>query len=535
MIMKDEESKSLTEIETDVCIVGSGAGGAVVAKELAKGGLRVIVLEKGSRLTKYDFTQKEEEMFPRLYEDAGMRATKDQSVIILHAKGVGGTTLVNDNICFRAADFVLREWEKLGIEHISPSAMEPYYEKVEKEVSVLPIKEEEVSRNDQIFYRGAERIGLKPRRFQHNRKDCIGCGFCYCGCSYDRKQNMALTYLPKAEAVGAQILADTEAQIIERKAGKVLSIIGSRRDPNCESSHAKVRVKARIFVIAGGGISTPILLLKNRFDRFNPNIGRHLSLHPILANIGVMAEPIRFYEGIPQCVYVDELSPVTGGGFVLEGIGAHPILTSLVLPSFGKRHRELMRDFDKFTVHYVMAKDRPQGRIQVSRSGEISVHYQLHEQDQESLRRGMKLSAKIYFAAGAKKVYLNHVDAPVLTREENIGIIDRLPLEPNRILLYSAHQVASCRMGPDPKTSVTDSYGKVHGMENLYIADASIFPTSLGYNPQITIMALATRNAKFILKHYRKEISQKVSTVQTESYLQKMADILPGRMNLPFH
>lgn len=513
MIMKERESKSLTEIETDVCVVGSGAGGAVIAKELAEGGLRVVVLEKGTRFTKYDFSQKEEEMFPKLYEDAGMRATKDQSVIILHAKGVGGTTLVNDNICFRAPDFVLRDWEKSGIKHISPAAMAPYYEKVEKEISVVPIKEEEVSRNDQLFYRGAERLGLKPKRFQHNRRNCIGCGFCYCGCSYDRKQNMAFTYLPKAEAAGAQILANAEAEEIQRNGTKVTAVIASKRDPMTKTLEGKIQVRARIFVIAGGGISTPILLLKNGFGRLNRNIGRSLSLHPILGNIGVMQEVTHFYEGIPQCVYVDRISMASGAGFVLEGMGAHPILTSLVLPSFGRRHRELLGDYDKFTVHYVMVKDRPQGRIRVSRGGEISIHYRLHEIDKRSLREGMKLSAQIYFAAGAKKVYLNHVDAPVLEHKKQLDLIDRLPMDPNRMLLYSAHQVSSCRMGVDPKTSVTDSYGKVHGMENLYIADASIFPTSLGYNPQVTIMALATRNAEFILKDQRKRRTERESKV----------------------
>lgn len=507
--MKEKASKSLTEIETDVCVIGSGAGGAVMAKELAEGGLRVVILEKGDRFTKYDFTQKEEEMFPKLYEDAGMRATQDQSVIILHAKGVGGTTLVNDNICFRAPDFVLKEWERSGITNISPQAMAPYYEKVEKEISVSLIKEEEVSRNDQLFHRGAERIGLAAKRFYHNRKDCIGCGFCYCGCSYDRKQNMALTYLPKAEACGAQILSNTEAELIERKGETITEVLASQRDPLTRTIQRRIRVRARIFVIAGGGISTPILLLRNGFARLNPNVGRHLSLHPILATFGVMPEPVRFYEGIPQCEYVDCLSKEDGAGYVLEGIGAHPILISFVLPSFGRRHRELMKAMDRFTVHYVMVKDRPQGQIKVARNGAIFIHYHLHPRDKRSLREGMKLSARIYFAAGAKEVFVNHVDAPILTEEKQLDLIDRLAIEPNRMVLYSAHQLSSCRMGTDPKTSVTDSYGRFHGMENLYLADASLFPTSLGYNPQVTIMALATRNAEFILKHSDRLLSHR--------------------------
>jgi choline dehydrogenase-like flavoprotein len=487
------------EIETDVCVIGSGAGGAVAAKELAEGGLDVVILEKGSRFTKYDFTQKESEAFPQLYEDQGMRATADQSIIVLHAKGVGGTTLVNHNISFRAPDFVLRDWSRWGVDHISPQLMAPYYESVEKEISVTEIKPEEVNQNDRIFHQGAERLGLTPKRFLHNRRDCIGCGFCYCGCSYDRKENMALTYLPKAEDKRARILANTEAEGIERKGKQVTSIVASQRNGSQGETQKGIRIRAKCFVLAGGGISTPALLLRNGFGRLNRNIGRHLTLHPILANIGVMSEPVYFYEGIPQCEYVDQLSHVDGGGFLLEGINAHPILTSLSLPSFGRTHREAMREFNRFTLHYVMVKDRPQGEIRVSNGGRISIHYRLHQRDVQSLREGMKLSARVFFAAGAKKVHMNHVDLPPLESEEEIDQIDRIKIEANRILLYSAHQLSSCRMGPHPKTSVTDSFGKIHGLENLYISDASLFPTSLGHNPQLTIMALAARNAEFVL------------------------------------
>lgn len=498
-----------TEIETDVCVIGSGAGGAVMAKELSEGGLRVVVLEKGSRFTKYDFTQKEEEMLPKLYENRGMRATKDQAVIILHAQGVGGTTLVNHNICFRAPEWVLKEWNHLGIERILPGDMAPYYEKVEREISVSQIKSEEVNKNDQVFHRGAERLGLKPERFYHNRKDCIGCGFCYCGCSYDRKQDMSLTYIPKAEQSGAQILSKTEAQVIEKEGSRITSILADQWNDSEENVKKNIRVYAKLFVIAGGGISTPALLLRNGFERLNRNIGRHLTLHPILANVGVMAEPVYFYEGIPQCEYVDQLSPVDSGGFLLEGIGAQPILSSFNIPSFGKRFEEAMKEFNQFSLHYVMVKDQPQGRISVSKNGVISVHYRLHERDKRSLREGMELSARIFFSAGAKKVHLNHVDAPPLESEKQIRRIGRLRMEANRMVLFSAHQLSSCRMGTSAKTSVTNSYGQLHGMENLYIADASLFPTSLGHNPQLTIMALATRNAAYILERGNDKLRQK--------------------------
>lgn len=498
--MKEKAFKFLSEIEADVCVVGSGAGGAVIAKELAEAGLRVVVLEKGERTTRYDFTQKEAEVFVRFYEDAGMRSVQDQSITILHAKSVGGTTVFNDNICFRAAEFVLSSWERTGIPEISLETMIPYYERVEQEISVSRIKEAEVSRNDQVLHRGAKNLGLDPQRFYHNRKDCIGCGGCYLGCSYLRKNDMSMTYIPKAEKASAQVFANTTAEEIERKGNRVSAIVASEYDPKSRKLKGRIRVRAKRFVLAGGAISTPILLLKNGFGRLNSNIGRHLSLHPMFANLGVMADPIRFYEGIPQCEYVSQLNEADGTGFVLEGLGAHPILTALVLSSFGKKHCEGMKEYEKFSVHYVMIKDRPQGRIQVSRNGDIRIYYKFHPQDQRSLREGMKLSARVSFAAGAKKVYMAHVDAPVMYDPKQVEELDRLRFEANRIVLYSAHQFSTCRMGPDPKTAVTDAYGQMHGMENLYISDTSLFPTSLGYNPQLTMMALATRNAAHLLK-----------------------------------
>lgn len=493
-------SKLHSVIDTDVCIVGSGAGGAVMAKALAEGGWQVVVLEKGRRYTKEDFTQREDEMLPRLYEECGMRSTADQSIIIMHAKGVGGTTLVNDNICFRAPAFVLAAWTRLGIERITPEAMQPHYEKVEQEISVSRIQDEEVSRNDRIFHRGAEQIGLQPRRFLHNRNGCIGCGFCYCGCAYDRKQNMALTYLPNAEARGARIMPDTEAQTIIRHGDHIEAMVARQCDAD-GGQITTLEIRAKHFVLSGGGISTPALLLRNGFGRMNANIGRHLTLHPIMPNIGLMEEPTRFSEGIPQCEYVDQLSPDDDAGFLLEGMSAHPVLTSFVIPSFGSSHQRVMEQFNHFTTHYIIVKDRPQGRVCVTPDGAVSIHYTLHEREQQSLREGLKLSAKLFFAAGAKRVCVNHVDMPLLEHERQIDQIDRLRLESNCMALFAPHQMSSCRMGSDPRTSVTNAYGQVHGLDNLYIADASLFPSSLGYNPQVTIMALAMRSAEFLLNN----------------------------------
>lgn len=501
MTSKKQRSRFRDTIETDVCVIGSGAGGAVIAKELAEGGRRVVVLEKGRRFSRTDFTQLEEEMTPKLYEDAGARATSDQSILILHAQGVGGTTLVNNNICLRAPEFVLDDWSRQGLERLSPQILSDYYDRIERETSVSRISDQEVSRNDQIFHRGAERIGLQPKRFSHNRLHCIGCGFCMAGCAYDRKQNMALTYLPKAEQAGAQVLAETQAERIERRGSRVLSISALQRDPETLDGKRRLRVIAKTFIIAGGSISTPVLLLKNGFGWLNRNIGQHLTLHPILPNIGLMPERVDFHEGIPQCEYVDQLSSADGAGFLLEGIGAHPVLTSMVIPSFGESHHQVMDQWKHFSVHYVMVKDRSQGRVRVTWGGAIAIDYTLHERDQRSLREGMKLSARLYFAAGAKHVCLNHVDLPMLHSPDEIPQIDQLQIEANRMALFAAHQMGSCRMGVDPRNSVTDAYGKVHGMENLYIADASLFPTSLGHNPQLTVMALATRNAESLLNH----------------------------------
>lgn len=501
MIFKAPPSKPHATIETDVCIVGSGAGGAVMAKELTDGGRRVVLLEKGRRFSRTDFTQLEEEMIPQLYEDAGTRATSDQSILILHGRGVGGTTLVNNNICLRAPEFVLDEWSRQGLEQLSPQAFNRHYDRVEREISVSRIKDEDVSRNDQIFHQGAERIGLQPKRFAHNRLHCIGCGFCMAGCAYDRKQNTALTYLPKAEQGGAQVLPDTEVERIERQGSRVLAMMASQRNPQAPGGKQSLRIQAKVFVIAGGSISTPVLLLKNGFGRLNHNIGRHLTLHPILPNIGIMPEPVCFNEGVPQCEYVDRLSSTDGAGFLLEGIGAPPVLTSMVIPSFGESHHRMMDQWEHFNVHYVMIKDRSQGRVRVTSGGAMAIDYHLHERDKQSLREGMKLSARLYFAAGAKQVCLNHVDLPILHKPEDIAQIDRLRIEANRMALFAPHQMGSCRMGVDARHSVTNSFGKVHGMENLYIADASLFPTSLGHNPQLTIMALATRNAEFLLSN----------------------------------
>jgi choline dehydrogenase-like flavoprotein len=487
------------ELEADACVIGTGAGGAVLAAELAEAGHSVIMLEKGGHFTRKDFTQKEQEMMPRLFEEGGARTTADGGIMVLHGSSVGGGTTVNWAICFDPPGHVLDEWaDAHGVEGIRLADMKPHLAKVRHILNVQKMKPDEVTENGRLLLEGAKKLGMHADRFEHNRTMCVRSGFCILGCAYDRKQGMNVTYVPRALHFGAQLYPRAEVTAFEREGDRIVAVRGVLTDPETGAQH-KFRVKAKLFSVSGGAISTPALLRKNQLG--NDQVGQNLTIHPTTAAVAIFDHEVKAWDGIHYGTYVTDLEPE---GIIIESVFAYPGLMGSALFAWGDRAMEKMAAYNRMAAAIVLLHDDGRGTVEVDRYGLPVVQYWVSEKDQQKFRKGLKTVARIFLAAGAKEVLIPHASALTIRSEADLELIDRMPIEPNRMAVFTAHQMGTAAMGKDPTTSVTDAWGRVHGMDNLFVCDGSLMPTSIGVNPQITIAALATRTAGHIIQEKKR-------------------------------
>ena len=506
MIAKLHEQEGDLLASADVCVIGSGAGGAVAAALLAEAGRSVVLLEKGPYSRSAEFTQREDAMLPRLFEEAGMRQTQDGGHVILQGRGVGGSTVHNLCYAFRTPEPILRVWrEEHGLASLTPEALVPCFERVERGLGVKPIREDEQNSLNRLLRAGALRLGWSGLVARHNREGCVQSGYCILGCTYGAKQSMLVTYVPRADAAGARIYAGAEVERIEAQGGRVRRVLGRVVDPAGEP-HGALEVQARVVVLAAGAVGSADLLLRSGIGS-PEHVGRHLHLHPSVMAAGIWDEPIHAYRGIPQSYYVDEfidLERDPHSGFVLMPIAGFPVLTAVNMPGFGRDHFALMRDYAKMGGVLALLHDRSEGSVESGDSlARPRIRYALDAGDRAQLTRGLRRCVELLFASGAARVVVPYAPEPlVLERGASLAQIDQREVREGAIPLASTHPQSTCRMGADPTTSVVDAFGHCHDVRGLFVADMSVFPTSLGAPPQLTTAALADRTAHAILDRW---------------------------------
>jgi choline dehydrogenase-like flavoprotein len=493
--------------ETEVCVIGSGGGGAVAAAEIAAGGRSVVVLEQGPHWTPKDFTQREEQMLPRLLEEAGMRQTVGGSVIVLQGRNVGGSTVHNLCYCFRAPDPILRLWRReFGLASLTPEALAPCFERVEQHLKVKPIREDEINALNRVFRAGAEKLGYSGLVAKHNRENCAQTGYCILGCYLGAKQSMLMTYVPRAEEAGARIFANARAEQIETRGGRVERVRGHAVDEAGRPGR-RFEIDAKVVVLAAGAIASPDLLLRSEIANSSGLVGRNLHLHPQVMLAGIFEEPLHPYRGIPQSYYVDEfidLERDPRSGYVLMPVAGFPALTAANLPGFGRDHFQFMKSFDRLAGLLVLVHDQGTGSVRPGASfGSPEIRYSFEEGDRRQLARGLVKSAEVLFAGGARRVVVPYwVDPLVLEPGDDLGAIEERGVREGEIAISAAHPQSTCAMGSDPSKSVVNEFGESHDVPGLFVADMSVFPTSLGAPPQITTAALADRTAHHILERW---------------------------------
>ncbi|MBG8554341.1 FAD-dependent oxidoreductase [Hymenobacter guriensis] len=499
------------QYDCDVLVIGSGAGGGVVAGELAAAGHAVLVLEKGPYCHGCDFTQREVDMLSKLYDGQAALTTQDGSIALLAGSCLGGGTTVNWAGAFRTPDYILQEWAR---EHHVPHFALPEFgrslDAVSQAVSVNTSYERHNGQN-QALWDGSRQLGQEVKRIPRNEKHLTSSeehfrslGFSPLGDRHGIKQGTLNTYLQQAFDHGACILPDTYVTRVTTAQGQAT---GAEAVHTTSSGQAiRVTVRARRVVVAGGAIQSPALLLRSGLR--HPHLGRHLHLHPTVVVSGAYAQRMDPWFGPMMSVVNDTYTMLDGSnyGAKLETPPAHPGLMAMVLPwHSGAQHKQLMLQAAHLGNFIVLTRDRDGGRVRTDQQGQPRIDYTLSSYDRGHMLRGVRAAAEIHAAAGAHTVYLPHGTLPTLRVQDgavqNPAVLDglaKLKWQPNRFGLYSAHQMSSCRMGGQKATHPVAPTGETYEVRNLFVADASAFPTCSGVNPMLTIMALAHFTAQHL-------------------------------------
>jgi hypothetical protein len=475
-------------VRADACVIGTGAGGAVVAKELAEGGMRVVMLEEGGHHSPDNFTTRPREMTARLYRDAGQTATAGNVPIVMPlGRGVGGTTLVNSGTCFRTPPPVLEMWrERFGLEELSAAELDPFFRRVERELNVAQVPAKIAGRNTEVVKRGADALGWSGDYVWRNVRGCVGSGVCNFGCPTSAKQHVGITYVPRAWDAGATTYTGTRARRILINGGRAHGVEA------VTSGGGRVHVECNTVIVACGAIHTPLFLRRNGVGLESGELCNNLAIHPATAVRALFDEPIDMARGVPQAYFVDEFADE---GIMLEGAAGPPDYAAMSLPFAGERHRELMLRYQHMSQFGLMVSDVSRGSVR-ERFGRVEISYDLCEQDVETFRRGVDLLCELYAAAGAAVLF-----PPVEGAGEMLAAARRPmpPLRARDLTLMAFHPLGTARADARPAHGVVDGDLRVHGTQGVYVADGSVVPSSIGVNPQITIMALATRLAYRLL------------------------------------
>ncbi|MGH2911727.1 MAG: GMC family oxidoreductase N-terminal domain-containing protein [Solirubrobacteraceae bacterium] len=489
---------SAERIEADVCVIGAGAGGAVVAAELAEGGMRVVVLEEGHWHDPDSFTARPPEMLARLYRDGGQTMTLGAPPIMLPlGSGLGGTTLINSGTCFRTPPRVLDRWAReFGLD-VDEESLRPCFERVEQALSVSEVTPELAGNNAAVARRGAERLGWSAGYLSRNARGCVGSGVCAFGCPTSAKQHTGITYIPRAERAGARIVtgARVERVLVDGVGGSSLNggsglpasaggrATGMQATTGVRArmaSGAPLEVRAPGVIVAAGTINTPLLLSRSGLDGASGQLGRNLSLHPATAVFARMDEVVDMARGVPQSFYVDEFADE---GIIFEGVAGPPAYAATSLPLTGARHEKAMADYRHLAQFGVMVSDSSRGSVRSVHNRPL-IRYDLSDGDLRRFRTGIARMRELFQAAGAREVYLPLPDG---VTPERARLRD--------LKLMAFHPLGTARADARATHGVVDGDLAVHGTRGLYVADGSVVPSSLGVNPQMTIMALATRLA----------------------------------------
>ncbi len=502
MIIQGHEIHSPLKIKTHSVVVGSGAGGGVSAFKLAEAGVDTVVLEEGGYFQAKDLNQREEDMMPALYRSAGQQTTTDGMIYVWQGSAFGGSTLVNTADATPIEPEVLHHWQQdFGLNQLTEEALAASYERVYRDLNVHRLEDRILNRNNNVLLETAQRLGYKAGVFNSNRKGCIGSGYCFSGCSYDAKQGTNVTYLPRASKLGARIYTDIRVDRIERLHGGKYRIHASVVERGTRAYRLPVEVDCERIVMAAGTVHTPAILKRSGFDKGLPQLGKNISLQPQIGMSAQFDESDKMisWRGAPQSVYMSEFDDNRAshglGGFRIEGIGGLPGVFGAFGTAFGHEQKRIMQQYPHTHYSALLVPDQPTGTMdwEWGKDGKVKPKIQYTPKDEwvQRLKAGMKKSCEFLFEAGAKRISFNSTAFTPITNPDKISKIDEYKIAPGLLHLTSAHVQGSCRVGLNADVGVVDQNLQLHNLDNIYVVDGSVMPTTASTHTMIPIMVMA--------------------------------------------
>lgn len=514
-------------LSCDVLVIGSGAGGGVIAATLAeRTAARVVLVERGGYFRGEAFNQREWDMTSLLYAEGGLRSTEDGAIPVLGGQCVGGGTTVNVMFCIDPVEQVWQGWRRdFGLSGFSFAASENDYgiaglnlrsciAEVRERLGVRTVSEGEVNDNNRVFAEGCRRLGISCRSFDLNTRGCVGCGYCAEGCAYNAKQGTMLTYIEDALRRGVQLVHHCRIDHIEtsgrgdkqRASGAVGQIEPThpRSRPNSVEP-GPIRFAAKLVIVCAGAVESPCLLQRSQLSDPHQRIGRGMVLHPSLPILGIHAGPLSNYRGLPGTKYSDHF--LGSHGFYLETLFVQPAHGALMLPGLGGEHFGLFRKLRQFSGFGVLLVDSVSDQNHVrwdQKSGQPEIVYHLPPSDYARLRYGAERGVELMLACGAQEALLASEEAlgPLpaarFRKASEAQHCRQLQFTRHLTTLTSGHVQATVKMSEDPRLGVVNSRGETHQLRNLMVCDSSVFPTSCGANPMISILAMARYQGKRI-------------------------------------
>lgn len=500
-------------ITCDVAIIGSGAGAGITAELLTKAGLKVVIVEEGPLKSSSDFNQQEAVAYPTLYQESAARKTEDKAINILQGRCVGGSTTVNWTSSFRTPVSTLDHWrDRFGLAGFGNDELAPYFSQAEQRLSIGPWLTPPNENND-LLRRGAAKMGIAAAAIARNVKGCWNLGSCGMGCPTNAKQSMLVTTIPAALDKGAMLLVETRAEKLELANGQAVALWCRASKPNgapIQSGVGATKIVAKHYVLAAGAINSPAVLLRSEAPDPHGLLGKRTFLHPVVMSAAVMSQKVEGWQGAPQTLYTDhflETQPIDGPiGYKLEAPPLHPVIFASTVSGFGEQQAGLLRQFPHTHVLLALLRDgfhpqSPGGAVKLRADGSAALDYPLTDFVMDGARRALLSMMEIQFAAGAQQVLPVHELAqPYTAWSQARQAVEALPMKPLLTKVVSAHVMGGCGLAGTEKQGVTRPDGIHWQIGNLSIHDGSLFPTSIGANPQLSVYGITNRLAQGLAK-----------------------------------
>lgn len=511
-IQEWKDIKSNQKIKTQVCIIGTGCGGATLGAQLVKLGIDVVLIDQGGYYPTATFDNNELNMAAKLSGDRNLATSEDNGINLMYGNNIGGASVHYWADSYRTPQDRLEWWEeRFRIKNHNLTRLNKYWDELDQRLNVHPATDGYLNPMNRLVEKGANILGWKGHRVPQARKNCQKSGHCMQGCAFAAKQSQLVTHIEDILEVGGRIYSDLKARQFKISEGKIESLNAVVVDrPSARDSSIEIEIQADAFVLSAGGYGSSTFLLKHGMEKDLPALGKFLGMNPSPLVHAMYPWEIHQWRNIPAGFGIDEFrlaeydsnGKYLQGGYLLMPNQLQPGTLAAMIPLIGEEHNEWMKNLANIggTIGWIDDVESELGRIYLS-GGNRKVEYKIGPTTSLILKDLIRKQVILNFAAGAKKVLIGNNQATTLHSQKEIKKIDDMRIESGTLMMAAPHPSGGCRMGVDPKISVTDSKHRVHGYENLFVADSSVFPTGVSVDPSYTIMAFSYVAAESVAEY----------------------------------